>query len=241
MTSTIFAAQFRQMASEEQYRSLTELVSELQKEIDKIHAGAQDAAQLTQLVDDARELYERLLIIRHKVYENLSEESQEEVSIPFSIPSEDEDLVEEVAEDLVEEQEADPDVVLPEDSIEEVEEMNDAKQTSLIDAIQEEEKSLVDQFAEDSEEQSLAERLERSPIDDLPKAIGLNQKFLFINELFAGDTETYDSAIQELNSCSDIGEALTKLKDIQNGTTWENEAVASEFNELIQRRYISVG
>ena len=58
--------------------------------------------------------------------------------------------------------------------------------------------SLNDTFKPKS---SLAERLTNSKIDDLKSAIGINEKFAFITDLFAGSNKDYDTAISILNSC----------------------------------------
>ena len=103
MTSIIFAPQMGAMASTEEYRSLPELVEQLQKEIAQMQSGDIDMSTMSAMVDDAREMYERLLIIRHKLYEEVangdSDEQEEEVieeekeeetaePIAFSIPFE---------------------------------------------------------------------------------------------------------------------------------------------------------
>ena len=120
----------------------------------------------------------------------------------------------------------------------EEEDLNDSQQTSLIDAIEEEEKSIVERYAEDNGSQSLAEKLGKSPIEDLPKAIGLNQKFLFINELFDGDTDAYQQAIESLNSLSGMDEAQEALTQLQGSDDWGESEAAMQFRELVERRYI---
>ena len=57
---------------------------------------------------------------------------------------------------------------------------------------------------EKTEDNSLAARLQRKPVSDLISAIGINDKFLFLNELFGGSMEKYNKSIRSLNSFSTL-------------------------------------
>ena len=52
----------------------------------------------------------------------------------------------------------------------------------------------------DAPEKTVADKLSRQPIKDLKSAIGLNQKFLFMNDLFEGENELFNNAINKINS-----------------------------------------
>jgi len=53
----------------------------------------------------------------------------------------------------------------------------------------------------------LANVLQSSPIHNLRRAIGINDRFLLIQELFQGDEKKYDEAIKSLESFTTFAEA----------------------------------
>jgi hypothetical protein len=81
--------------------------------------------------------------------------------------------------------------------------------------------------------------LKLKPIDDLKSGIGLNEKFLFIRELFNNDHLAYAEAIEQLNACTNIAAAeqiiANKLLP-QYGWDLETEATVS-FLHLVFRRF----
>jgi len=66
-------------------------------------------------------------------------------------------------------------------------------QETLSDKLKNDKKVLHDQLVADKDE-SLADKMQKNAIEDLKAAIGINEKFLFINELFKGDMEEYKKA-----------------------------------------------
>ena len=65
--------------------------------------------------------------------------------------------------------------------------------------------SLNDKLKENKSE--VSEKLNDAPIKDLKKAIGVNDSFLFINEVFRGDEAMYERSIKTINSFSIFPEA----------------------------------
>ncbi len=59
---------------------------------------------------------------------------------------------------------------------------------------------------------SLADLHQHSPIKDLSATISLNQKFIFINQLFNGDSQAYQETLNVLGTCSNADEAINLLK-----------------------------
>ncbi len=108
-------------------------------------------------------------------------------------------------------------------------------------ASKKEERSLNDKLSEDVQGTSLNERLKKTPIDNLPKAIGINQKYLFINELFNQNADHFNQVIAELDACANYQEALTKVKgELVPNYNWEedNKHVQS-FMDLVERRHLN--
>ena len=103
-----------------------------------------------------------------------------------------------------------------------------------------EEQTINEQVALQEDVQSVASKLEREPVADLKVAIGINEKFMFINELFGGSTEDYNDSLNHLNECKDRAEADTYINDnLKEKYHWdeENNAV-SVFLDLVGRRYL---
>jgi hypothetical protein len=90
------------------------------------------------------------------------------------------------------------------------------------------------------EDNSLASRLKKSPIVDLKASIGLNQRFLFSNELFNGNMEAFNRAINEINHMESFEDAKRYLEiQVAPQYHWnlEGETVL-EFQELVERRFM---
>ena len=92
---------------------------------------------------------------------------------------------------------------------------------------------------ERSEDNSLAARLQRKPVTDLIAAIGINDKFLFLNELFNGSMEKYNKSIRSLNSFSTLLGAKTYMSELQIEFQWDCTSDAyKKLNDLVERRFI---
>ena len=87
---------------------------------------------------------------------------------------------------------------------------------------------------------SLADKHQFDKIDDLKRAITLNQRFQFSRELFKGNNQEYEVAIDRLNN-STREEALLMLRDLRAKFDWQEESAAAlDFYGLIERRYSSL-
>ena len=103
-----------------------------------------------------------------------------------------------------------------------------------------EKRSLNDLLQSQHEENSLFNKMQQSKINDLLKAISLNDKFLFIKELFQGKGEDFSLNIQKLNNCANLDEAFEELELMKKHYFWESTSEAYlSLCDLIRRRYIS--
>ena len=92
---------------------------------------------------------------------------------------------------------------------------------------------------EASEDNSLASVLQKKAITDLVSAIDLNDRFLFLNELFNSNMEKYNKAIRMLNCFSTLIGAKTYMSELQIELQWDCESDAyKKLNNLIERRFI---
>ncbi|WP_462250511.1 hypothetical protein [Ferruginibacter sp.] len=85
----------------------------------------------------------------------------------------------------------------------------------------------------------LGDSLTEVPIRDLKKAIGINDRFLYINELFRGDENMYERSIKTINSFSILPEAEYWIqRELKTKIGWSdgNETV-KQFIQLVRRRF----
>ena len=92
-----------------------------------------------------------------------------------------------------------------------------------------------DNLAQQQSKNDLSSMMQSKPISDLTKAIGVNDKFHFIRELFDGNRDHYHEAIQLLNEIPTFEEAQTYLHETFDWN-WE-DPVTKKFLELIKRKF----
>ena len=85
----------------------------------------------------------------------------------------------------------------------------------------------------------LSDALQDAPIKDLKKAIGINDRFLFINELFRGDEVMYERSIKTINGFSIYPEAEYWIKrELKLKLGWDDKnTVVKQFDQLVKRRF----
>ncbi len=87
----------------------------------------------------------------------------------------------------------------------------------------------------------LSEKLGALPIQDIRKAMGLNERIFNTNELFSGDAALFDATLDALDRCRDFEEASRYLLEhVAARFDWSAPArknKARNFIKLVQRRY----
>jgi hypothetical protein len=85
----------------------------------------------------------------------------------------------------------------------------------------------------------LVEILKETPVKDLRKAVGINDRFLFINELFRGDETMYERSIKTINSFNIYAEAEYWIsRELKVKLGWNNEQPSVQhFDQLVKRRF----
>ncbi len=88
------------------------------------------------------------------------------------------------------------------------------------------------------DEPSIADKIQKSQIVNIREAIGINEKFLFINELFNGDMSRYNKILDDINSLSTKKGVDTYLLELKIQFQWadDNEAFVA-FTDLINRKF----
>ncbi|MBK6399403.1 MAG: hypothetical protein IPP27_11830 [Bacteroidetes bacterium] len=103
----------------------------------------------------------------------------------------------------------------------------------------EDHETLADRIAMNQSSHSVSDHLHKVPVKDLKAAIGLNEKFQFINQLFNGDSQKYNSSVEHLNTCGSSNKAQEFMKTISLDYNWEKQpSVASLFMDIVERRYL---
>ncbi|MES2848701.1 MAG: hypothetical protein V4685_06570 [Bacteroidota bacterium] len=85
----------------------------------------------------------------------------------------------------------------------------------------------------------VSHKLTDAPVKDLKKAIGVNDRFLFINELFRGDEAMYERSIKTINSFSIYPEAEYWIRrELKTKLGWkDSDETVKQFDQLIKRRF----
>ncbi|MEL6660975.1 MAG: hypothetical protein AAFR36_31280, partial [Bacteroidota bacterium] len=86
----------------------------------------------------------------------------------------------------------------------------------------------------------LSEKLSQQAIPDLTRAMSINDKLLYSNELFGRDMARMNETLQKLNGLSSMDDARNYLVDIAQKFDWteeERSEVAQSFIKLIRRKY----
>lgn len=81
------------------------------------------------------------------------------------------------------------------------------------------------------------EILKTKPLSSLTEAIGINDKFLFIREIFDGNHESYNQAINKLESVGTLEDAMSLIMSYKGDDT-SNEAI-KQLIDLIKRKFPS--
>lgn len=83
-------------------------------------------------------------------------------------------------------------------------------------------------------------RLTDSPIRDLKKGIGVNDRYVFINELFRGDEVMYERSIKTINNFRIYAEAQYWIeRELKVKLGWDdNKSSVKHFYQLVKRRFL---
>ena len=113
------------------------------------------------------------------------------------------------------------------------------KQQEINETVASLQESVNDKLKNLSAHKEVASRIKEGPIKDLRKAIGINDQYLFINELFRGDQTMYERSIKTINGFNIYAEAELWIKrELKLKLGWnESSEVVQLFDQLIKRRF----
>lgn len=99
-------------------------------------------------------------------------------------------------------------------------------------------RSLNDLFNEKREDHSISSQYQHAKVGDLTKAISINDKFIYIKELFHNRGEDFSASIRQLNECQNLEDAFDCLEQLKQKFFWDTKTDAYlSFCDLLRRKY----
>lgn len=93
---------------------------------------------------------------------------------------------------------------------------------------------------EEKSGRELSDKLGEMPIDDLKKGMSLNERIIFLNELFDGNINEFENALHSLNIAAGFEGAKKLLVILATRFDWSTkERQAKTFIKLVKRRHSS--
>ena len=84
-------------------------------------------------------------------------------------------------------------------------------------------------------DEAITSVMKNKPIEDIAAAIGINDRFYYIRELFSGDASAYHDTVGRLNSAGSLGEAM-KILD-ESTVMGSDPAAQSSFVDVVRRKF----
>lgn len=82
----------------------------------------------------------------------------------------------------------------------------------------------------------LEHRISNRPVANIQAAIGINDRFQFIRELFEGNAESFSTAVSDIDNMVNIKEAVDY---IQKNYKWSKNETSLKFVNLVKRRFLN--
>ena len=109
-----------------------------------------------------------------------------------------------------------------------------AETTTVADKFTDASNTLYDQFGNLKKEPDISAVIKTKPVVNLTEAIGINEKFLFMHEIFNDNQESYNEAIEKLNSVANMPDARAVIMSY-TGNNEESEATR-QLLDLVRRK-----
>ena len=215
------------------------LLEAIQEQFETIRAREEKIPQIEydMLIENTRRLYEKLLLLQkirdpypEHVKKSSSESPMEPVPDVPAIPS------------------PPPENLQPEKPAMEKPEVKGYVPRGKKDAGKTEKHSETDLFSDENlrfteklrevREKTMGPRMKAAKPNDLKALISINEKFLFINELFDGNLRDYNENIETLGGFTDLKAALDYLDQLRRKNLWESESNAfGKLKEILERKF----
>jgi len=105
----------------------------------------------------------------------------------------------------------------------------------------EEKKSVAEVISDENPGESVADKLQKqTQVNNLKNAIGINEKFFFINELFEGNLNLYNKAIDSLDELQTYEESIRYVEELSDENQWQVHPEAVEQLEQFLKRKFNI-
>ncbi len=170
-------------------------------------------------------------IVEEEIIEEKQEEKAEEVEeIIEEIEEKISDNVEEIKEESAQE-------LFFESSLNEVEQPKKLSNSKPIGEQYEQKKSIFENISDQVKQEDISKRFNNGNID-LRTAIGVNEKFMFITDLFSGNLREYTDFIQKLNEAETKEEANLILNIEKENKRWAGNSLAfTTLAEILTKKF----
>jgi hypothetical protein len=199
------------------FKAIENLVKFIGDGISKISPEDLHSIEIEALLDSSRLLNEKLIVLNYLLENRIKDSS----SIKEHPTSKDIDKIEENQINLM-------DVIVEEE----------AKSENPIISSSNPNKS-INEIHSNSPQTSLADQFGQQSILDLNKEIGINERYLMTENLFAGDSEECSDSIQKLNEFENLIQAKDFLKnELFKKYNWNSKSNhVKRLINLVERRY----
>jgi hypothetical protein len=98
--------------------------------------------------------------------------------------------------------------------------------------------SLYDKIAKPTEK-TVVGQATRQPVSNIKAAIGINDKFAYLKELFKNNVNDYNEALEKLNNFESYAEAEDFFQELKAKYEWDPESKSFQgLADLLNRRYL---
>lgn len=124
----------------------------------------------------------------------------------------------------------------PSEKVETIPEKSGDEPAILADKYQGNKKFINESLAESGRKKDISSKIQSKPIRNISSALGINDRFKLINDLFNGDKDSYQNAINILDGASNFNEAFNY---ISSSFDWDMEEESVQMLlELVRRKFI---
>ena len=95
--------------------------------------------------------------------------------------------------------------------------------------------TIGEKMSSPKKDEAITSVMKNKPIEDIAAAIGINDRFYYIRELFSGDASAYHDTVGRLNSAGSLGEAM-KILD-ESTVMGSDPAAQSSFVDVVRRKF----
>ena len=221
------------------YHSVQELLKELQNltEALKNDPGNTSQLELDLMKEKIRVIYDKLCDVeiikpteKKKEVETILEPESE--SVPTQEKKQTPEAAPEFVKDVEEDEQTEIEISAPDNKKEQDRQLSPLEHTlnlfekPLSNKETNDKKSVGEQIADDKPIESIGEVIQSKKIVTLKLAIGINEKFFFLNELFEGNMKEYNETIDALDQKDTYKDAIEYLVLLLEKKNWDEESDA---------------